>query len=151
MIWGAGPILQLNSASNASLGSGRTSAGPAIVVLRQSGPWSIGALLTQVCSFAGDDQRADVSQLQLQPLLSYTLDPKHTLGFSGTLVANWHARTSSEIWTVPLGMTYSILTRRPGSIPINFIFGGGYNIVGPREGGTSYVRFQVNLIFAKSR
>jgi hypothetical protein len=148
-IWGAGPIVQLDSASSALLGSGHTGAGPAIVALQQSGPWSIGALVTQLWSIGGDDRRAAVSQFQLQPILSYTINPKHTIGLNSTIVANWHANPSSEVWTVPIGMTYSILTRRPGSIPINFILGGGYNVVRPTGAGDLFIRFQMNLIFSK--
>ena len=149
VIWGVGPLVSLNSASKAELGSGHTSIGPALVVLSQRGPWSLGALLTQAWSVSGDERRPAVSQLQLQPIVSYTLDPRHTIGYSGTLVANWHARPSSQVWTVPLGMTYSILTHSPGSIPINYIFGGGCNVARPSGGGDLYLRFQINLIFSK--
>jgi hypothetical protein len=46
-------------------------------------------------------------------------------------------------------MTYSILTRRPGAVPINYIIGGSYNIISPAGGGDLFVRLQVNLIFSK--
>jgi hypothetical protein len=149
LIWAAGPLVMLNSSTDDRLGSGHTSLGPAIVTLRQSGPWSIGALITQAWSFAGDDRRPAISQFQLQPIVSYTLDPRHTIAFNGTMVANWHAHPASQVWTVPVGMTYSILTRRPGSVPTNFIFGGGCNIIRPAGGGDLFVRAQINLIFSK--
>jgi hypothetical protein len=149
LIWGAGPIVQFNTASNDQLGSGKSGAGPAVVALQQTGPWSVGALVTQVWSFAGNSDRAAVNQLQLQPVVSFTIDPRHTVGYNGTIVANWHAKPAGDVWTVPIGMSYSILVRRPGSIPINFIVAGGYNVVTPSAGGEWYLRLQMNLIFSK--
>jgi hypothetical protein len=64
-------------------------------------------------SFAGDDERADISQFQLQPLASYRVSPANTIGYLGTTTANWKA-DSGERWTVPLGLSYSILTRPAG-------------------------------------
>jgi hypothetical protein len=150
LIWGIGPVVLLNTATDAQLGSGKFGAGPAIVALRQAGPWSMGALLTQVWSFAGQANRPAVSQFQLQPILSYTLDPRHTIGYSGTLTANWNASPRGDVWTVPIGLTYSTLIRRPGSMPMNIIIGGGYNVVSPSGGGDWLIRLQVNLIFSKT-
>ncbi|HUK01371.1 MAG TPA: hypothetical protein VLW26_03735 [Steroidobacteraceae bacterium] len=147
MIWGAGPLIMLDSATNDRLGTGKYGAGPAVVVLTQNGPWSVGALITQLWSFAGDDSRAAVSQFQFQPVLSYTISPKHSIGYAGTISANWH-QPGSQIWTVPVGATYSMLTH-PGSIPVNFIFGGGYNVVRPTGAGDWFLRLQINMIFAK--
>ncbi len=149
LVWGIGPALQLRSATDDRLGSGKWATGPTAVGLVQEGAWSLGALVTQLWSFAGDDNRADVNQMQLQPIISYRLSPKNTIGYAGIIVANWQ-HPSGQRWTVPLGATYSILTR-PGWIatPVNYVFGGGYNVVRPDDASPWFVRFQVNFVFPK--
>ena len=149
LIWGIGPALQLKTATDDRLGSGKWATGPTAVALVQEGAWSLGALVTQLWSFAGADDRADVNQMQLQPIVSYRLSPKNTIGYAGIIVANWK-HPSSQRWTVPLGATYSILTH-PGWIatPVNYVFGGGYNVVRPDDASPWFLRFQVNFVFPK--
>jgi hypothetical protein len=149
MIWGAGPAIQLKTATDDRLGSGKYAAGPAVVALVQPGKWSLGALVTQLWSFAGDDDRPDISQFQLQPLASYRLSPANTIGYLGTITANWKEDRSSQRWTVPLGLSYSILTRPIGMGPVNFILGGGYNVIRPDTAGDWFARFQMNFVFPK--
>jgi hypothetical protein len=80
LIWGAGPVVVLPSTSEPTLGSGKWSAGPTIVALKQEGQWTIGALWNQVWSFSGDTSRTDVNQMFLQPFASYqaarTISPR---------------------------------------------------------------------------
>ena len=45
------------------------SAGPTAAVLKQTGPWTVGALWNQIWSFSGNPYRADVNQMFLQPFL----------------------------------------------------------------------------------
>jgi hypothetical protein len=119
-----------------------------VVVLKQEGAWSLGALVTQLWSFTGDDSRPDVNHMEIQPIVSYRLDPVHSIGFTGTITANWKEESHNR-WTVPLGMTYSILTRPAGFVPVNYIMGGGYNVVRPDSVGNWFVRFQVNFVLPK--
>jgi hypothetical protein len=76
LIWGVGPAISLPSTSIPTLGTGKWSAGPTVVVLKQTGPWTLGALWNQVWSFAGNDARDDVNQMFLQPFLAYQATPK---------------------------------------------------------------------------
>lgn len=150
IIWGIGPALQFDSATDDRLGSGKWAAGPTAVALLQNGPWSYGALATQLWSFAGDDNRPDVSLLQLQPIISYTLSPQHSIAYSGIITANWEEKRDSQRWTVPIGLTYSILTRPTWTKnPVNLVMGGGYNVIRPDEAADWTIKFQVNFIFNK--
>lgn len=150
IIWGAGPTVSMNTATDGVLGSGKWSAGPAVVMMVQPGRWSVGALVTQVWSFAGGDERPDVSQAQFQPILSYRLSPIHSIGYAGIIVANWKQH-GGERWTVPLGLTWSWLIKPKGFVPVNFIVGGGYNVVRPDDAGDWFMRFQVNFILPKGK
>jgi hypothetical protein len=73
-------VVVLPSTSEPTLGSGKWSAGPTIVALKQEGQWTIGALWNQVWSFSGDTSRTDVNQMFLQPFASYqaarTISPR---------------------------------------------------------------------------
>jgi hypothetical protein len=72
LIWGAGPVLLLPTATDDLLGTEKWGLGPTGVVLKQSGPWTYGLLTNHVWDVAGDDDRADVNNTFLQPFVNYT-------------------------------------------------------------------------------
>lgn len=76
LIWGAGPILLLDTATENSLGAGKWGLGPSAVALKQTGPWTLGALSHYLVDVAGDDHRADVEQVFFQPFVSYNVNAK---------------------------------------------------------------------------
>ncbi len=78
IIWGAGPLLLLDTATEDSMGAGKWGIGPAGVALKQTGPWTVGALGHYLVDVAGSDNRADVEQLFLQPFVSYNMANKKT-------------------------------------------------------------------------
>lgn len=147
-IWGVGPILSFDTARDDVLGQGKYGAGPAAVVVREPGAWTYGALVTQSWSFGGNAERASVSTFQLQPIASLRLSPRHSVGYTGTITADWH-RHGGQRWTVPLGLTWSVLSRPPDFMPVNTIVGAGYNVVRPERAGTWFLRFQVNFILPR--
>ncbi len=102
IIWGVGPSLMMNTATDDQLGSGKWSAGPTAVVLIQPKPWTIGLLGRQLWSFAGDSDRASVNQLLLEPFVNYNLDNGWYLITDMILTANWQVESSNR-WTIPLG------------------------------------------------
>ena len=71
-IWGAGPVFLLPTATQDVLGTDKWGLGPTGVVLKQSGPWTVGLLAGHVWSVAGNDSRADVSATTLQPFGNYS-------------------------------------------------------------------------------
>jgi len=73
LIWGVGPVLLLNSATEDALGAGRWGVGPGAVVLKQTGPWTIGGLTSYLTDVGGDSDRDDVESLFFQPFASYNL------------------------------------------------------------------------------
>jgi hypothetical protein len=102
VIWGVGPSLMLDTASDNELGSGKWSAGPTAVVLIQPKPWTIGLLGRQIWDFAGDSNRKSVNQLLLEPFINYNLDRGWYLITDMILTANWQANSNNR-WTIPLG------------------------------------------------
>ncbi len=63
LIWGVGPIFQFPTATDDILGAEKWCIGPSAVALTMQGPWVVGALVNNIWSFAGDDDRKDVNQL----------------------------------------------------------------------------------------
>src|SRR5271155_4552144 len=73
LIWGAGPVLQLPTATNTFLGQGKLGLGPSIVLLTQPGHWTLGLLANNIWSVAGSGSRVDVNQFLLQYFINYNL------------------------------------------------------------------------------
>ncbi len=149
LIWGFGPILVMPTATDDRLGQGKWQVGPAFLALQETQKWTIGGLVTQVWSVAGDDQRKQVNYFSLQPILSYRINPKYSLGYIGTVTGDWTEHQSGERWTIPIGAALSVLTKPKNFVPLNFSAGVGYNAVKPSDAPDWYFRFQVTLIFPK--
>ena len=148
LIWGAGPVFRLPTASRNSLGSEQWSAGPSVVALRSSGPWVFGGLVQQVWSFAGNSDRRDVSELLVQPFINYNMDDGWYLTASPVATANWKAARSSDRWTVPVGGGVGKIVRL-GKLPVNMQLQAYYNVVRPDPIGAWTVRFQIQLLFPR--
>ena len=102
VIWGVGPSLMMDTATDDQLGSGKWSLGPTAVVLVQPKPWTLGLLGRQLWDVAGDDNRRSVSQLLLEPFINYNLDNGWYLLTDMIVTANWQADAANR-WTIPLG------------------------------------------------
>lgn len=148
LIWGAGPVIVLPSTSEATLGSGKWSAGPTIVALKQAGPWSVGVLWNQVWSFSGDESRADVSQMFLQPFLSYQATHTITLTLQSESTANWKA--SDQKWTVPINGVIGKLSSF-GTFPASYQLGFGAYPVHPDAGPSWKIRGTIVLLLPKKQ
>jgi hypothetical protein len=102
LIWGAGPVFQLPTATNYYLGQGKLGLGPSIVLLTQPGHWTLGVLANNIWSVAGSGSRPDVNQFLLQYFINYNLKKGWFLTWQPTLTANWEAASGNQ-WTVPYG------------------------------------------------
>ena len=139
----------LPSTSDPALGSGKWSLGPTIIALKQAGELTVGALWNQTWSFAGDDDRADVSQMFLQPFLSYQATHSLTLTAQSEMTANWNA-PNDDTWTVPINVVVSKLATF-GPFPAGYQVGGGVFPVHPDVGPTWKLRSAVVLLFPRAR
>ena len=89
--WGVGPTLVFPSATDDVLGSSKWSAGPGAVAFISKPPFTYGALVNNVWSYAGDDDAADVNQLLIQPFVNYNLSNGWSIGTAPIITANWEA------------------------------------------------------------
>ena len=144
-IWGAGPVFLLPTGSDDLLTADKWGAGPTGVVLKQSGPWTYGVLANHIWSFAGNDNRADISTTFLQPFLSYTTPTAWTFSFNTESTYDW----KNEQWSVPINAFVSKVTKIGSQL---VMVGGGvrYWADSPASGPDGLgIRLVVTLLFPK--
>ncbi|WP_449287064.1 transporter [Marinobacter sp. PE14] len=107
LIWGVGPALLLDTATDEALGSEKWGIGPTGVALKQEGPWTYGLLANHIESYAGNSSRTDVSATFVQPFMSYITETKTTLGLNTESTYDWEA----EQWSVPVNFTVNQLLK----------------------------------------
>ena len=101
-VLGIGPSLSMPTATSTALGSGRWALGPSLVVLTQPHWGSLGILVQNIWSFAGDSHRAPVKQMSLQYVFSYNLPRGWYLTTQPTISADW-TQARPDRWVVPFG------------------------------------------------
>lgn len=111
-IWGLGPVFLLPTATDDLLGGEKWGAGPTGVALKQQGPWTYGALFNHIWSFAGDNDRNDISSTFLQPFVSYTTPAAWTFVVNSESTYDW----KSERWNIPVNLMVSKVTRIGGQL-----------------------------------
>ena len=145
-IWGVGPVLQAKTATDPRLGTGKWSAGAGGVVFFAVKPFTYGALLNNIWSFAGDSDRANVNLMTLQPFINYNMKDGWYLTSSPVMTANWEA-TSGNRFTIPLGGGFGRVFKI-GDQPISaYIQAFGY--ADKPEGGPDWsLRTQWTFLFS---
>jgi hypothetical protein len=147
IIWGVGTAIVLPTATNPVLGQGKWSMGPTVVVLAQPGKWTVGGLVNNVWSFAGQSSRANVNQMLFQYFINYNLNKGWFITWQPTLTANWEA-TAGGRWVVPFGGGVGRIMKL-GFQPVNLtaqIYG---NAVHPPGASPWGVRLQIAFLFPK--
>lgn len=147
LIWGIGPIFQFPTATDDALGSDKWSAGPTAAALTIRGPWVAGALVNHLWSFAGDDDRADVNQTLIQPIVNYNLPGGWFLTSVPYITANWET-DGDDRWTVPIGIGVGKV-HRFGTQPVSLQLTPYYNVVRPDDAAEWTLQFRINLLFPK--
>src|SRR5947207_8296982 len=88
MIWGLGPAFLYPTGTHPLLHTGPFSIRPTFVVLKQAGPWTIGALMHSLWSGVIAEDRSSLSQMFVQPFLAYTTKTHTTFTLSSESTAN---------------------------------------------------------------
>lgn len=101
LIWAVGPIFQFPTASPSLLGTPKWAAGPNAVALVMPGSWVMGALVSQLWSFAGPPAPSNVNSLLVQPFINYNFNHGWAVSTAPILTSN--AVLPGTKWTVPVG------------------------------------------------
>lgn len=145
LILGGGGVFLLPTATDSKLGTKKWGAGPTAVGLVQDGPWSTGALVNHIWSFAGDSDRPDVNQTYINPFVSYTTKTAWTFTPVIDATYDWER----EDWSIPVSfMTSKVLT--VGKQPISIAAGPRYWMESTDNGPDGWgARVTVNFLFPK--
>jgi hypothetical protein len=149
-IWGAGPAFVLPTAASRTLGQGKFSLGPGVVVLTQPGKWTLGLLANNVWSVAGKENRAAVNQVLFQYFINYNLKKGYFLTWQPTITANWRATgsQSNQRWVIPFGGGVGRIMKL-GNQPVNVGIQAYANAVRPPGTSPFTLRLQIAFLYPK--
>src|SRR5438477_2295434 len=150
LIWGIGPAFLYPTGTHPFLGTGTFSIGPTVVVLKQVGGLTAGALMNQLWSVAIEEDRKSVSQMFLQPFLSYTTKTHTTFTLNTESTVNWNNTPGDAKWTIPLNFQVSQILKI-GTQPVSIQIGGKYYADSPRYGPDWGVRLNATLLYPTAR
>ncbi len=144
-IWAVGPVFMLPTATDETLGAKKWGIGPTALALKQTGPWTFGALTNHIESVAGDSDRADISATFIQPFVSFLTKTKTTLALNLESTYDWE----SEQWAVPINFTVSQMLMI-GGMPVSIGGGVRYWADSPEYAADEWGgRVMVTLLFPK--
>jgi hypothetical protein len=149
LIVGFGPVFLYPTGTHPFLGTGTLSIGPTLVVLKQMGGITTGALFNQLWSVAEENNRSSFSQLFLQPFFAYTTKTRTTFTLASEMSANWNA-PSGEEWTVPLVFSISQVMKI-GKQPVSISIGAKYYAESPSNGPDWGVRGAFTLLYPTAK
>lgn len=145
LVWGIGPAFLVPTATDDLLGTKKFGVGPTALVLKQANGWTIGALMNQIWSVAGDEDRADVNQMFLQPFLNYNWKSGAGVGLNSEITQNWEGSTT----TAYINSTVSGVTKLGAQI-VSLAVGPRIQVAGPEGSKSDFgVRAAVTFVFPK--
>jgi hypothetical protein len=143
--WGVGPAIAWPTGTDPLIDSGKWSAGPTFVILKQQSGWTYGLLANQIWSFAdagGPNHRPEVNQAFIQPFLAYTWKDSTTLTLNSESTLNWTADERS----IPLNLIVSHVYNF-GKQPVSLAVGGRWYAETPDDGPDWGLRAIVTFLF----
>ena len=141
LIWGVGPAVSLPTGGT-GLTADRWLLGPSAVFLKQSGVWTLGALINQVWDVAGSGN-ADISAAFVQPFVSWGgLGGGQTVSFLTEITYDWKNSQA----TVPLIATYTRVSKI-GDQLVSYGIGGRVYVDRPNGGPDWGLRLIFTFLF----
>ncbi len=144
-VWGLGPGLLLPTATDDAIGTEKWAAGPAAAAIYRAGPWVFGAVVQNLWSFAGADDRRAISNMALRPLVNYNLPHGWYLTSSPSIVANWEADAENR-WFVPvgggIGKVFAVGRQRLSATVESY-----YHVKSPNVGPDWQLRAQLSFLY----
>ncbi len=129
LVWGFGPVFELPTGGS-TRGSQKWSAGPSVLAMVQPGNWTIGALINNVWSFAGNSDRGDVNHMLMNLFVVRQLGKGWYVNSAPIITADWTADSDNR-WIVPLGVGAGKVMMLGGKLPLNVQTGLYNNVVRP--------------------
>ena len=114
MTFGVGWNWMFPTATQAELGTGKTSVGPSVVAIYLGDRIITGAIVQQYYSIAGPQGRDRVSLMDIQYVFRLRLNPMFSIGFAPNV--KWDQVTDKV--TVPVGIGFDVMTMAFGKKPL---------------------------------
>jgi hypothetical protein len=143
IMWGFGPVLDMPTGGS-TRGADKWNIGASFVVLAQPGNWTLGLLVNNVWSFAGNAEATDVNKGFIQYFIVRQLGNGWYVNSAPINTVNWKA-PSGQKWIVPLGLGAGKLSFI-GKLPLNIQVGAFYNVVKPDIGPDWQFRIQAQVL-----
>lgn len=141
--WGVGPVFLVPIGTDDYLTTKKFGIGPTAVALYQNKGWTVGGLVNQIWSVAGSEDRPDVSQMFVQPFVTYNWKSGAGIGVNMELTQNWKGSTTVA-WLNPI---LSAVTSF-GKQKAQFVIGPRINIAAPDGGKADFgLRAVIVLLF----
>ena len=141
-VLGFGISQSFPSATDDVLGTGKWSAGPAIIAGYLGPKVKIATLIQNYFSYAGDSDRDTVRLSNIQYFYYYSLSDVMSVGAGPNIIVNWEAKKGDKL-TLPIGMGIN-RTFQFGKIPVRLGVEAFYNTVRADSLGSNWdVRFMV--------
>ena len=148
LMWGFGPIFELPTGGS-KRGTEKWSAGPSFIVMAQPGDWTLGVLINNAWSFAGNSDRDDVNHMFVNAFVVRQLGGGWYVNSSPIVTADWTA-DSDDRWIVPVGAGGGKLIMLGGKLPLNLQTQLYYNVVRPDFGPEWQWRVQAQILLPTS-
>lgn len=143
--WGAGPVLLVPLGNNAGLSAKQFGIGPSFVALAQNNGWTYGGLINQIWGSSNAKPSPQVSQMLINPFLTYNWKSGAGLTAAMEFTQNWISHQST-VFLIP---TVSGLTSF-GKQKLSFAAGPKWNISAPVGQKSRFgLRASVALLFPK--
>ena len=148
IIWGAGPVFSLPTATARPLVTGTWGVGPGVVVVKNIQHVVLGGLINQIWPMSDEGDGRETNQMLLQPFVNFNFGSGWAVAVAPIITANWNAPSGDE-WTVPLGLGITrttVLGSRPMNIGVQYY----YNVERPEGAAANTLRFTLSLLFPKA-
>ena len=102
-VWGLGGAFLVPTATDELLGTKKLGIGPTAIALKQSKGWTVGALVNQIWSVAGDADRSDVNQMYIQPFVTHNWKSGAGLTVNSETTFNWESNSTNAYINIMAG------------------------------------------------
>jgi len=146
--WGFGPVIELPTGGS-ERGTQKWSVGPSLLGLIQTGDWTLGALINNAWSIAGNSDRDDVNHMMLNAFIVKQLGSGWYVNTAPIITADWTSDSENR-WIVPLGGGGGKMVMLGGKLPLNLQTQLYYNVVRPDFGPEWQWRMQAQIMLPTS-
>ena len=147
IIWGLGGAFSFPTSTVDPVQTGTWAAGPSLVLVKMTGAFVLGGLISQLWPLADAGDAPETNLLTFQPAINFNFGHGWAIAFSPVITSNWDA-PDGDRWTVPVGLGLTrtvVFNRRPMNLGMSYY----YNLEQPTGTAGEQLRFSVTLLYPR--